>query len=193
MQKACVISSNTKLNQLITNTFNEEWLAIGGKVNTINTASDAKSIEVQLNENLCDMIFLAAEPESARKVRALLPSNMPTFGTSEVYTGIAFNADDAALKGMRFVDIPWIVDRENPNFNAYKQAAIDLPAGQMQRWFALGADAYQILIALDSLNSAGATIDGLSGKIEINAAGEISRTLANASFGAEGVVLQSGQ
>jgi len=46
---------------------------------------------------------------------------------------------------------------------------------------------------LDRLTSVGATIDGLSGKIEINAAGEISRTLANASFGAEGVVLQSAQ
>jgi outer membrane PBP1 activator LpoA protein len=193
MKKACVISSNTEFNQLITNTFNEEWLAIGGQVSTINTASDAKSIEVQLNENLCDMIFLAAEAESARKFRALLPSNMPTFGTSEVYTGIAFNADDAALKGVRFVDIPWIVDRDNPKFNAYKQAATDLPAGQMQRWFALGADAYQMLIALDRLTSVGAAIDGLSGKIEINAAGEISRSLANASFGAEGVVLESAQ
>ena len=191
MQKACVISSNTEFNQLITNTFKEEWLAIGGQVDSINTASDTKSIEVQLNESLCDMIFLAAEAESARKIRALLPSNIPTFGTSEVYTGIAFNVDDVPLKGLRFVDIPWIVDRDNRKFNAYKDAAADLPAGQMQRWFALGADAYQILIALDRLTSSGATINGLSGKIEINAAGEISRSLSNASFGADGIVLES--
>jgi len=139
------------------------------------------------------MIFLASEAENARKLRASLPSNTPTFGTSEIYTGIAFNAEDTVLKGLRFVDIPWIVDRDNPKFNAYKEASADLPAGQMQRWFALGADAYQILIALDRLTSNGTTIDGLSGKIEINASGEISRGLSNASFGAEGIVLEYAQ
>jgi outer membrane PBP1 activator LpoA protein len=86
-----------------------------------------------------------------------------------------------------------MVDRENPKFAIYKEASVDLPPGDMHRWFALGADAYQILITLDRLTSTGATIDGLSGKIDINAAGEITRSLANASFGTEGIVLETSQ
>jgi len=146
-----------------------------------------------MHENNDDMIFIAAEAENARTIRTSLPTNIPTFSIAEIYSGIPRNADDLPLKGVRFVDLPWMVDRENPKFAAYKGASADLPPGEMQRWFALGADAYQILIALDRLTSTGATIDGLSGKIDINATGEISRSLANASFGAEGIVLEPAQ
>jgi outer membrane PBP1 activator LpoA protein len=86
-----------------------------------------------------------------------------------------------------------MIDRGNPKFSAYTEAAADLPPGEMQRWFALGADSYQILIALDRLSSEGTTIDGLSGKINITSNGEISRSLDYASFGAESIILESSQ
>jgi len=103
------------------------------------------------------------------------------------------NSDDLPLKGIRFVDIPWLIDRNNPNFAAYKEAAAELPPGEMQRWFALGADAYEILINLDKIHSNGTTIEGLSGRIEINSAGEISRALANASFSSDGIIPEPSQ
>jgi len=86
-----------------------------------------------------------------------------------------------------------VLDRENQKFVAYKEAASDLPTGEAQRWFALGADAYQILINFDPLPKDGISIDGLSGKIDISASGEIIRTLSNASFTANGVVLESSE
>ena len=189
MQKATVISSNTELNKQITKDFKDYWLASGGQINILE--SDEVDIKSQINES--DMIFMAANAEQARLTRAAIPSSIPTFGLSEIYSDEPINADNLPLRGVRFVDLPWIVDRENTKFAAYKAASADLPPGEMQRWFALGADAYQILIALDRLTSTGATIDGLSGKIDINAAGETSRSLANASFGAEGIVLEPSQ
>ena len=187
MQKATVISSSTDFNKQITKDFKDYWLASGGQINIFESYEGA--INPQINES--DMIFISADAEQARLIRPALPSTIPTFGLSEIYSGEPLDTDNKALKGLRFVDLPWIVDRENEKFAAYKSASADLPPGEMQRWFALGADAYQVLIALDRLTSNGATIDGLSGKIDINAAGEISRSLANASFGPEGIVLES--
>ncbi len=193
MQKVTIISSNNEFNNLISRSFSEHWLLTGGQATIINGSNDAIAIKNQLNENLSDMFFIAADADSARKIRSALPSNIPTFGLSEIYGGLNGNTDDLPLRGVQFVDLPWMVDRDNPKFSAYKEAAGDLPAGEMQRWFALGADAYQILVTLERLSSSGATIDGLSGKIDINAAGEISRSLANASFGAEGIILEPSQ
>ena len=190
MQKATFISSNTDADNEIALDFKNLWLASGGQLDIISMDGD---IQKQVNESASDMIFIAAQPEKARLIRANLPTNIPTFGTSEIYSGIAFNTDDIPLKGIRFVDLPWVLNKDTPNFSAYKEAAADLPVGEMQRWFALGADAYQILISLDRLTSTGASIDGLSGKIDINANGEISRSLINASFGTEGVVLEISQ
>ena len=193
MQTATVIASNNALNLQISQHFKQLWLDAGGQLSNFSADNNGSDIKDQLNQNPSDMIFIAAEAESARLIRAMLPTNIPTFGIAEIYSGIVFNAEDLVLKGVRFVDLPWMVDRENPKFSAYKEAATGLPAGEMQRWFALGADAYQILITLDRLPSTGASIDGLSGKIEINANGEITRSLANASFGAEGILLESVQ
>lgn len=189
MQKVTLISSNNDANKTISKDFKDYWLASGGQVNILDP--NDPDIKNQVNES--DMIFLAADAEQSRLIRAALPINIPTFGLSEIFSGTTFNADDIALKGIRFVDLPWMVDRENPKFAPYKEAAADLPPGEMQRWYALGADTYQILIALDRLSADGATIDGLSGKIDISANGEISRHLDYASFGAEGIVLESSQ
>ena len=191
MQKVAIISSNSEFNNLISRAFSEHWLATGGQATIINGSDDLVAIKNKLNEYSSDMFFIAAEADSARKIRSVIPNSIPTFGLSQIYAGINANNDDLALKGVQFVDLPWMVDRDNPKFSAYKEAAADLPAGEMQRWFALGADAYQIIVSLDKLSASGTTIDGLSGKIDINAAGEISRSLANASFGADGIILES--
>lgn len=189
MTKAAIVSTKEASNQKHLEAFKSIWLAEGGLLTVMN--ADDQDIKKQINDSACDMIFMAETAESARLTRALLPTNIPTFALSEIFNGLSFNADDAILKGIRFVDAPWLIDRDNPKFTLYKEAAKDLPAGEMQRWFALGADAYEILITLDTMPASGATINGLSGKIELSAAGEIKRTLSNASFTGDGVRLEA--
>ena len=191
MQNVLVIASNDDLNNQISRDFRDYWLATGGQIIVID--ADEHDLKSRINESASDMIFLATSAEKARLIRADLPINIPTFGLSEIYSGMPINSDDLPLKVIRFVDIPWLIDRNNPNFAAYKEAAAELPPGEMQRWFALGADAYEILINLDKIHSNGTTIEGLSGRIEINSAGEISRALANASFSSDGIIPEPSQ
>lgn len=191
MHKATVIASNTDFSQQTSQEFKDYWVASGGQLSLIS--ADNNDIKKQMIESASEMIFIAEKSENARLIRTALPTNIPTFGLSEIFSGVSANADDAPLKGILFVDCPWMIDRGNPKFSGYTEAAADLPPGEMQRWFALGADSYQILIALDRLTSEGTTIDGLSGKISITANGEIRRSLDYVSFGAESIILEASQ
>jgi len=191
MHKATVIASNTDFSQQTSQDFKDYWVASGGQLSLIS--ADNNDIKKQIIESASEMIFIAEKSENARLIRTALPTNIPTFGLSEIFSGVSANADDAPLRSILFVDCPWMIDRGNPKFSGYTEAAADLPPGEMQRWFALGADSYQILIALDRLTSEGTTIDGLSGKISITANGEIRRSLDYASFGAESIILEASQ
>lgn len=77
MQKAAVIASDDERNHQITRDFKDYWLASGGQLDLINPNDDVKK---QINDHASDMIFIAAEAEKARLIRAGLPSNIPTFG-----------------------------------------------------------------------------------------------------------------
>ena len=196
MQRVTIISSPSPESSVIAKNFSEAWLESGGESSNIAEVDknfDGEKIKNITNEKNSDVIFIATDNETARYVRPFMNPTIPSFGTSQIYSGIPIDSDDNVLKGIRFIDSPWMLDRENQKFAAYKEAASDLPPGEAQRWFALGADAYQILINLDPLPKDGISIDGLSGKIDISASGEIIRTLSNASFTANGVVLESSE
>jgi outer membrane PBP1 activator LpoA protein len=60
----------------------------------------------------------------------------------------------------------------------------------MQRWFAIGVDAYHVLQALSRQPLTPMDIHGLSGKIMVNGKDGISRQLALGRFGPDGVVLE---
>jgi outer membrane PBP1 activator LpoA protein len=196
MQRVTIISSTSSESSLIAKNFSEAWLESGGESSNIAEVDknfDGEKIKNITNEKNSDVFFIATDNETARYVRPFMNPSIPAFGTSQIYSGIPIDFDDNVLKGIRFIDSPWVLDRENQKFVAYKEAASDLPTGEAQRWFALGADAYQILINFDPLPKDGISIDGLSGKIDISASGEIIRTLSNASFTANGVVLESSE
>lgn len=196
MQKVTVISANNDENIALAALFTEKWLALGGESTTLMSTAAADELKKQLTENPADMILMLTDTNTARSLRSALPTNLPTFSVSAIYSGTPSNEEDAPLKGIRFTDMPWLIDRENTAFSAYKKAAEDLPPGEMQRWFALGADAYQILIALEKLSQEkspqhAVSIKGLTGQIEISTSGEISRSAAFASFGTDSVVLET--
>ncbi|MDP2247477.1 MAG: penicillin-binding protein activator, partial [Nitrosomonadales bacterium] len=79
---------------------------------------------------------------------------------------------------------------EDAGFNIYKEAAAELPEGMMQRWFALGVDAYQVLTVIAAQSGNATSIRGLTGRIQIGVGGSIERTLAVGRFAGDGVVLE---
>ena len=191
MQNAIIVATESPVSLHMAQAFNDAWSVQDGSVVLrldINEKTDLVGLKAQIASHPADMILLAANAEEARAIRPYLDAATATFGFSHIYAGINHDTLDTTLAAVRFVDLPWLLIRDDPAFAAYKPEAADLPQGEMQRWFALGADSYQVLQALAEHKAA--TIYGLSGKIRVSASGEITRELSLGSFSNDGVALE---
>jgi len=191
MQTVTIVGTESSLSNRMIKTFGDAWIADGGQVRQqfgVNEDTNMQALKTDIQAHPTDMIFLATTADNARQIRPALDAATPTFGLSHIYAGVLDNPDDVPLLAVRFVDMPWLL---NPDaFAAYKPAAQDLPSGEMQRWFALGADAYSLLQAVVQHPGTPATIKGLSGTLRLNADGSVSRELAVARFGRHGITVE---
>jgi len=193
MQNAVIIATSTGLSRLMAQAFGQAWATKTGlTAQQIDIPDNAalSNLRSTLATRSADFVVFATNFEDARIIRPYMDIAIPTFGFSHIYSGLAYDPANAALSGIRFVDIPWVVKPDSPAFSEYRQAARDLPPGEMQRWFALGADAYQVLATVVQKSLEPSTINGLTGEIHLSTAGEITRRLAVARFGANGVSVE---
>jgi uncharacterized protein len=191
MQTVTIVGTESSLSNRMIKTFGDAWVADGGQVRQqygVNEDTDMQALKTDIQAHPTDMIFLATTADNARQIRPALDAATPTFGLSHIYAGVKDNPDDAPLLAVRFVDMPWLLSPDS--FAAYKPSAQDLPSGEMQRWFALGADAYSLLQATVQHPGSPATIKGLSGTLRLNADGSVSRELAVARFGRNGITIE---
>ncbi|WP_334108466.1 penicillin-binding protein activator [Methylobacillus sp.] len=194
MQTATVAAGSNHLAERMAQAFSNQWMAAGGHIIqqlTFNEDSQLTELQAKITANPADMIFLAANYEEARTIRPYLDTATPTFATSHAYDGIPHDPENEPLNAVRFLDIPWLLNPDAPAFSDFKDAAADLPPGEMQRWFALGADAYRILAHISQQPQQTYTLQGLTGKISIAADGHISRELASGRFSAQGIELET--
>lgn len=193
MQTATIVSAESALSERWARAFNQAWIAAGGQVKlrvSLLADTNLSDIKAQITAHPADMIVLAASTEEARAIRPYLDLSTPTFGFSSSYSGTPHQTLDAPLFAMRFVDIPWLLKPDESAFEPYRAAAENLPAGEAQRWYALGVDAYLLLAKLIQNPGKTLTLNGLSGKIQVNDDGQISRELSLGIFSKEGVMLE---
>jgi outer membrane PBP1 activator LpoA protein len=192
MQTANIIATSSGLSKLMADAFRNAWEAEGGQVVQqidVVEGTSLDGLKSTMATYPADFILLAANGEEARKIRPNLDIATPTFGFSHIYDGLAYDPANAALSAVQFVDLPWVLKPDSPAFAGYREAAAELPRGEMQRWFALGADAYRILQVLARQPLQATVINGLTGKIHISSTGEITRELALARFSPAGILV----
>lgn len=193
MQTATIVTTPSGISGHMTKAFNDAWLLEGGRIVQqidLSEKSELADIKAQIAAHPADMLLIAGNAEESRALRPYLDLATPTFGFSHIYAGSAHEPLDRALSAVRFVDLPWLLNPDDSAFAFYKAAAADLPPGEMQRWFALGADAYQLLLTLAQHPNKVATIHGLTGKIRVEPSGEITRELTLGRFSADGIVAE---
>lgn len=193
MQTATIVTTPSGISGHMAKAFNDAWVAEDGQIVQqidLTEKTELADLKAQIAGHPADLILIAGNAEEARVIRPYLDLATPTFGFSHIYAGSAHEPLDRALSAVRFVDLPWLLNPDDPAFASYKAAAADLPPGEMQRWFALGADAYQLLLTLTQQPNEPATIRGLTGKIRVSPSGEITRELALGRFSADGIVVE---
>ncbi len=167
-KSAILVSAKSPLAQRSRDAFAEAWERLGGAINAayeFGPRTDLPALREVLATAAVDMIFLAGDAEQARAVRPFLNNNIPVFATSQVNSGRSDPFANIDLNGIRFVEMPWLVQPDHPAVMVYPR-----PKGlaaELERFYALGIDAFRVAAALlDSPRSL--NLDGVTGKLTLN-------------------------
>ncbi|HSW70861.1 MAG TPA: penicillin-binding protein activator [Gammaproteobacteria bacterium] len=173
LSQALVIASDNDWGHRVVDALNSEWKGNGGNIMDtlyftkqsnltqdiasllhINTKEDqaltrennSKAILSEQRRHDFNVIFLFAQPETARQIVPLLrfyyAGNVPIYSISTIYSGRPNPIKDKDLNGVTFCELPWIIQMSHTSGNP----------GQYDRLYAIGRDAYLLSQALPRLN-----------------------------------------
>lgn len=181
-----LISGETALGGRITQAFADEWSGLKGEiagefVYTTESAALA-TLRGQVEQSAADAVFMAIDAPRARFIRAFLGSQLPIYATSLVFVSNELTLANYDLEGVRFLDMPWLLQPDHPAVMTYLNLEGPLPALDQERFYALGIDAYRIVQELLRPFQSLQTLDGVTGTIAATSGQQFTRTLVPAQF-----------
>lgn len=191
-----IVSAATALDKRLQTALTSAWTQQGGTVLpsiAFNQGADLNALREQVRAQPADAIFLATNGQEARLLRPYLSASLPTYATS-----LVFNGEQAAqavdLAGVRFLDMPWLLQPDHPAVMVYPRGARG--DGDLARLYGLGIDAFRLvqLMYRGALPATGEVLDGVTGRISLGAGRQFNRELTAAEFQPNAVVvLDDGQ
>lgn len=183
-----VLGPEGALQKRMREAFAVEWRARSGNLPAVVVTGNDRNalgrLPIQIGELKPDSVFLAANTNAARLLRPYLGGALPIFATSQAWSGlfgpVGSNVD---LIGVRFVDMPWLLDPHHPEIAVFRRP--DKPLlSDLQRFYALGIDAYRLALQL-LVAAPGAIIElhGVTGILRLTDNGQFNRELQVASIG----------
>jgi uncharacterized protein len=183
LRKALTVNGDTPLLKRIHQAFIEEFTRLGGShVIAYSFTSDPEGlsrIKKAVDTDTVDMVFLALDVPRARLARSYLGA-MPIYATSQVYPGNAGPLASFDLAGVRFLDMPWLLQPDHPAVMVYARPELG-ESIEIGRFYALGIDAFrvaQLLIA----GRADTALDGVTGRLTLGRDRHFIRGLTVAQF-----------
>lgn len=188
---AVVIESEGPLAHRMQEAFAAEWKLISGSAPNVITLGADKDAVWKLKDTVAnlnaDALFLAADQKKARLIRPYLGNTRPIYATSQVWSGKFGKASGANvdLGGVKFVDMPWLLEPYQADVMAYKRNEKPL-SPDMERLYALGIDAYRLSLLL-LVSSPGAAIEmqGVTGTLKLSESRQFSRELMTGEVGGQ--------
>jgi len=168
MQQAIVITANDSLARRLQFAFEEQWIASGGAIiREINFQGDI-TVFSDIVTGPDTMLFFATDVEKSRQIKPFLPKALATYATSQIFLGNDETLINYDLDGIRFIDMPWLLQAEQPAIMIYPRAYPPMPA-DYERLYALGVDAYRLTqVLLNHAETTALPLDGVSGRIRLN-------------------------
>lgn len=121
----------------------------------------------QLATMKVDAVFCALDARETAFVRPRLPRELPLYATSQVNLGGAESALLAPdLDGVKFVDMPWLIEPEHAAVMVYPRSDVAL-SGELQRLYALGIDSYRVMLEWLA-GRREFDLDGVTGKLHVD-------------------------
>jgi uncharacterized protein len=167
--QAIVIATRAQLSQRLQLAFEEEWHFAGGEILREIEFNDDTTAFADITDTPDMMVFLATNAEKSRLIRPYLSNKLPIYSTSQIFTGNDKSLTNYDLNGIRFVDVPWLLQPDHPAVMIYPRASQPLSADQ-ERLYALGVDAYRLIqLLLANKIATALPLDGVSGNIQLHA------------------------
>lgn len=190
-RSALTIADASVLSRRIHAAFADEFVRQGGTLPARFVYSTAAADLLALRESSAsgnaDAVFLALDAAHARLVRPYLDGPVQVYATSQIHRGAPDRFRDAELNGVRFADMPWLLEPDHPAVMTYARSDAQAPVpSDGERLYAFGIDAYRIAAGLlDDTRIARETLDGVTGRIHLGGDRHFVRELTPAQF-AEG-------
>lgn len=213
MRRAAALVPKSAWGERILAAFTQHWKTLGGELIATQhfdrpaalpgqiaqlfelreSEQRAKQLEATLDTKVAaqparrqdiDFLFLAASPQQARQIKPALTfqyaDDVPVYATSAVNSG---NGDvHPELTGLQFSEMPWFIESDDPT---RQHITYNWPqaSGSMGRFYAMGADAYQLAHQLQQLTAiSNSSAVGLTGTLKLNPEQRIERSLYWATF-----------
>ncbi len=183
-RSAAMVESDAPLSRRVSRAFVDEWQSLGGTVSEhLDAGADLELMRRRMDRSQADMVFLATDGDVARTVRPYLNSQVPVYATSLVHGRSEDPLAAVDLDGIRFVDMPWLVQPDHPAVMVYPR-----PTGsvEFQRFYALGIDACRLAPLVAAGHKSG-ELDGVTGHLQL-AHGAVERDPVPALFRAGSAV-----
>jgi outer membrane PBP1 activator LpoA protein len=137
------------------------------------TTETTPRVAALLAEPSLEAVFLALTARDAAQLRAIIPRGLPVFGTSLLYAGDPVSSPESAtlahdLEGIRFLEMPWLLQPEHPAVMIYPPPAAAWPL-ELRRLYAFGIDAYRLGIAWMK-GERRFELDGVTGRLRVDRA-----------------------
>jgi len=170
-----VIASDTPRQQRFASAFNAEWILAGGGAPVIFRFDAAPEVLRLMRRELVktpvDAALLAVDGTDAALAK-------PYVGAIPSYTSSQVNERQPPetlreLDGVRFFDMPWLVDADATAFAALKRP--DYPNATLDRLYALGVDAFHVARAFADGPPAKLEFDGATGHLSLDATRQFVR------------------
>lgn len=181
---ATVIHGTGGLARRIQDAFEKEWQRLGGqivlRIPFTGDLSEAQTIRPRLENLRNDMVFIATDITGARTVRPYVPIWMTTYATSMSVDPRAEAVANVDLDGMRFLDMPWLVQPDHSAVMIYPRPATGTGIEQ-ERLYALGVDAWRLAL-MQTREMQKVPADGVTGRLRLDPSGQVLRSLTPTEF-----------
>ena len=189
------VVSKSALQRRFASAFSAQWERQGGQpMREYDFDANPEvlgGIRREMSAHPPDAVLLAVDGEDAALTRAFLPPG-PVYASSQIADGLTPEML-RDLEGVRYVEVPWVADPDNPAF-----AGIDRGAGGdvlSMRLYALGLDAYAVAVMLaEPTPPDRVELDGATGHLSLTPAHTFARE-GNVMLirGGRATLLQPGQ
>ncbi|MES2013705.1 MAG: penicillin-binding protein activator [Pseudomonadota bacterium] len=196
MQHITIVTTDDIAASKRAKSFQSAWEnAHGNDARVITLTQNIKSddpnlfdLKAKVAEQENDMLLLTTSAADARTIRHYLDISTPILAFSSINEISNDGASNNNLNAIRFVDIPFLLNINDAKFSDYRNLSASITSSELLRYFALGVDYLELLVARTQAANGEIIVNGLTGRLTIDKTGKIQRQLSMARFTYDGLV-----